>query len=519
MNALISVFKKDGVLELAQFLMEKGFNIISSGGTARFLMEAGIPVRSVDSVTGFPEILDGRVKTLHPNVHGGILARRDDKAHMETLALEKIETIDLVCVNLYPFEEKLKEGLSFAELIEFIDIGGPSMLRSAAKNFKDVFVLSDPSQYQTFMEMFSSDRDLFAYQKELALAVFEKTTHYDGAILKWLQEESQENQKGYNEPETIGQETSKDQELFQEEMTLHLKKSHDLRYGENPHQKGSFYRVEGKAGFMTSFVQHHGKAMGYINFKDVEAAWRIVSDFEEPCCAAIKHNTPCGVALGKSAQEAYQRAHACDPISIFGGIVGVNQIVDLACAESMLETMLHIVCAPAYTEEALDLLKSKKNLIIIEMKEKPSGGTTLISSDGGILIQEEDRALFDELRVVTKTVPSDEEMAELIFAMKVCKFTKSNAIVVSKDGAALGIGGGYVNRIDAARYALDHAKTGRCLASDAFFPFPDVVEEAHRYGIKAIIQPGGSLKDEESIKRCDDLGIAMVFTGLRHFRH
>ena len=343
MNALISVFKKDGVLELAQFLMEKGFNIISSGGTARFLMEAGIPVRSVDSVTGFPEILDGRVKTLHPNVHGGILARRDDKAHMETLALEKIETIDLVCVNLYPFEEKLKEGLSFAELIEFIDIGGPSMLRSAAKNFKDVFVLSDPSQYQTFMEMFSSDRDLFAYQKELALAVFEKTAHYDGAILKWLQEESQENQKGYNEPETIGQETSKDQELFQEEMTLHLKKSHDLRYGENPHQKGSFYRVEGKAGFMTSFVQHHGKAMGYINFKDVEAAWRIVSDFEEPCCAAIKHNTPCGVALGKSAQEDYQRAHACDPISIFGGIVGVNQIVDLACAESMLETMLHIV--------------------------------------------------------------------------------------------------------------------------------------------------------------------------------
>jgi len=498
LNALISVFKKDGILELAQFLMEKGFNIISSGGTARFLMEAGIPVRSVDSVTGFPEILDGRVKTLHPNVHGGILARRDDKAHMETLALEKIETIDLVCVNLYPFEEKLKEGLSFAELIEFIDIGGPSMLRSAAKNFKDVFVLSDPSQYQQFMELFSSGKNLFGYRRELALAVFEKTAHYDGAISKWLQEESQENQKDQNGAEAIGEETNKDQELFPEEMTLHLKKSHDLRYGENPHQKGSFYQVEGQSGFMTTFVQHHGKAMGYINFKDVEAAWRIVSDFEEPCCAAIKHNTPCGVALGKNAQEAYRRAHACDPVSIFG---------DAACAESMLETMLHIVCAPAYTDEALDLLKSKKNLIIIEMKEKPSGGTSLISSDGGILIQEEDRALFDELRVVTKIAPTNEEMAELIFAMKVCKFTKSNAIVVSKDGAALGIGGGYVNRIDAARYALDHAKTGHYLASDAFFPFPDVVEEAHQYSIK------------ESIKRCDELGIAMVFTGMRHFRH
>lgn len=519
MNALISVFKKDGVLELAQFLIENGFNIISSGGTAHFLMEAGIPVRSVDSVTGFPEILDGRVKTLHPNVHGGILARRDDKAHMETLALEKIETIDLVCVNLYPFEEKLKQGLSFAELIEFIDIGGPSMLRSAAKNFKDVFVLSDPSQYQKFKDMLNHGGDLFEYRKQLALEVFKKTAHYDGAISKWLQEEHHENQNEDNELKTAGQATNKDQELFPEEMTLHLKKSHDLRYGENPHQKGSFYKVEGQAGFMTTFVQHHGKAMGYINFKDVEAAWRIVSDFKEPCCAAIKHNTPCGVALGKTAQEAYQRAHACDPVSIFGGIVGVNQIVDAACAESMLETMLHIVCAPAYTEEALDLLKSKKNLIVIEMKEKPSGATTLISSDGGILIQEEDQALFDELRVVTKKAPSDQEMAELIFAMTVCKFAKSNAIVVSKDRAALGIGGGYVNRIDAARYALEHAKTGTCLASDAFFPFPDVVEEAHKYGIKAIIQPGGSLKDEESIKRCDELGIAMVFTGMRHFRH
>ena len=513
MNALISVFKKDGVLELAQFLMEKGFNIISSGGTARFLMESGIPVRSVDSVTGFPEILDGRVKTLHPNVHGGILARRDDKTHMETLFNQQIETIDVVCVNLYPFEDKLKEGLSFAEMVEFIDIGGPSMLRSAAKNFKDVFVLSDPSQYQEFMANFSEASDLFNYRKKLALAVFKKTAQYDGAIAKWLQEDQPDSQQS---EVSLGDEP---QVLFPEELTLHLTKSHDLRYGENPHQKGSFYKVEGMSGFMTSFIQLNGKAMGYINFKDVEAAWRIVSDFEAPCCAAIKHNTPCGVALGENAQDAYLRAHACDPISIFGGIVAVNQTVDAACAKSMLETMLHIICAPSYSKEALELLKTKKNLIVIEMTEKADGGLSIISSAGGLLIQEEDETLFDELKVVTEKAPSEEEMAELIFAMKVCKFTKSNAIVVTQDRAAVGIGGGYVNRIDAARYALEHAKTASCLASDAFFPFPDVVEEAHKYGIKAIIQPGGSLKDEESIKRCDELGIAMVFTGMRHFRH
>ena len=513
MNALISVFKKDGVLELAQFLMEKGFNIISSGGTARFLMDAGIPVRSVDSVTGFPEILDGRVKTLHPNVHGGILARRDDKSHMETLCNQQIETIDVVCVNLYPFEDKLKEGLSFAEMVEFIDIGGPSMLRSAAKNFKDVFVLSDPGQYQEFMANFSLESNLFNYRKKLALAVFKKTAQYDGAIAKWLQENKPDSQQSLIRPD------DELQALFPEELTLHLTKRHDLRYGENPHQKGSFYNVEGQSGFMTSFIQHHGKAMGYINFKDVEAAWRIVSDFEAPCCAAIKHNTPCGVALGENAQDAYLRAHACDPISIFGGIVAVNQAVDAACAQSMLETMLHIICAPSYSKEALELLKTKKNLIVIEMTEKANGGLSLISSAGGLLIQEEDETLFDELKVVTQKAPSEDEMAELIFAMKVCKFTKSNAIVVTQDRAAVGIGGGYVNRIDAARYALKHAKTASYLASDAFFPFPDVVEEAHKYGIKAIIQPGGSLKDQESIKRCDELGIAMVFTGMRHFRH
>lgn len=517
MNALISVFKKEGVLELAKYLQEKGFHILSSGGTARYLMESGIAVRSVDSVTGFPEILDGRVKTLHPNIHGGILARRDDEAHMETLAMQQIEPIDVVCVNLYPFEEKLKEGLSFDDMIEFIDIGGPSMLRSAAKNFKDVYVLSDPDQYAEFMKTYAKGEDGAAYRRRLALAVFEKTAGYDGAIAQWLQSvETADPAAGAGSGISTAPGSAP---VFPDEMTLKLRKVRDLRYGENPHQKGSFYALEGTGGFMTSFVQHHGKELGYINYKDLEAAWRIVSDFEEPCCAAVKHNTPCGVALGQDAADAYSRAHACDPLSIFGGIVAVNREVDGACAGKMLETMLHIVCAPSYTARALELLRTKKNLIIIEMKEPAGTATALISSDGGILIQEEDGELYRELTTVTQRVPDESELAELLFAMKVVKFTKSNAIVVSKDRAAVGIGGGFVNRIDAARYALDHAGSAVCLASDAFFPFPDVVEAAHQAGIRAIIQPGGSQKDEASIRRCDELGIAMVFTGMRHFRH
>lgn len=500
MNALISVYDKTGALELARFLEERGFSILSSGGTARYLQEAGIAVRGVETVTGFPEILDGRVKTLHPRIHGAILARRDDARHMETLAEQHIEPIDLVCVNLYPFQAKLKEGLSFQDMIEFIDIGGPSMLRSAAKNFDHVFVLTDPAQYDDFMTRYDQGGDLPGLRRELALEVFRRTSDYDRSIAAWL----------------AGAPESTD---FPDHLTLELTKVTDLRYGENPHQKGSFYAIAGQPGFMTSFIQHHGKAFGFINYKDLEAAWRIVSDFEEPCCAAVKHNTPCGVALGEDARDAYRRAHDCDPLSIFGGIVAVNRTVDGATAALMNETMLHIVCAPAFTDEALATLKLKKNLIVVEMTEQPGDERIMISSGGGMLIQEDDGTLYEDLRVVTQTSPSQAELAELLFAMKVVKHVKSNAIVVTKDRAALGIGGGFVNRIDAAQYALEHGKGARCLASDAFFPFPDVVEEAHRYGIRAIIQPGGSLKDEESINRCNELGIAMVFTGTRHFRH
>lgn len=509
MNALLSVFNKDGVLELAHFLKEKGYSLISSGGTYKYLSDHGVSVRSVDSVTGFPEILDGRVKTLHPNIHGGLLARRDLPEHMDTIREHDIEAIDLVCVNLYPFREKLKEGLSFTEMIEFIDIGGPSMLRSAAKNFDSVYVLSDPSQYREFMDRCQSGEDLPELRRRLAAQVFSLTSAYDREISDWLTKQSQKSE----DADTL------DTSLFPQHLTLNLTKQRELRYAENPHQKGSFYAIDGKQGFMTSFIQHNGKAMGYINFKDLESAWRIVSDFEETCCAAVKHNTPCGVALGKDARDAYNRAYECDPLSIFGGIVAVNRPVDGPCAEKMTEIMLHMVCAPAFTPDALEIFRRKKNLIIIEMKEKPGKNYSFISSDGGVLIQEEDNELYSELKVVTKRAPDPEVMDELLFAMKVVKYVKSNAIVVSRDKMATGIGGGFVNRVDAARYALEHAKGATCLASDAFFPFHDVVEEAHKYGIQAIIQPGGSLKDQASIEKCDELGIAMVFTGMRHFRH
>lgn len=508
MNALLSVYYKDGIVELASFLQAHGFSLISSGGTFRYLRENGFTVRSVDEVTGFPEMLDGRVKTLHPRIHGGLLARRDLPEHMAVIREHAIEAIDLVCVNLYPFGEKLAQGLPFEEMIEFIDIGGPSMLRSAAKNFDSVYVLSDPSQYGEFMERFTGGDELAALRRQLAGAVFRKTADYDAAIANWLleREGSTGLSAGASDP-------------FPEHLTLNLTKQTELRYAENPHQKGSFYRIDGGAGFMTSFIQHSGKAMGYINFKDLESAWRIVCDFDEVCCAAVKHNTPCGVALGGDAREAYERTYECDPLSIFGGIVAVNRTVDGPCAEAMTRTMLHLVCAPAFTEEALAILRQKKNLIVVEMTDGPGKNLSLISSDGGVLIQEEDNRLYDELTVVTKRSPDQAELAELLFALKVVKFTKSNAIVVSRDKMATGIGGGFVNRVDAARYALEHGRGAACLASDAFFPFPDVVQTAHEHGIRAIIQPGGSLKDQASIDKCDELGIAMVFTGIRHFRH
>lgn len=510
-NALISVFDKTKVVELAEFLIARDWNIISSGGTYQYLKDNGIAVRKVEDVTGFAEMLDGRVKTLHPRIHGGLLALRDNEAHMAALKDNSIEAIDLVCVNLYPFAAKVAENLSFSELIEFIDIGGPSMLRSAAKNFKDVLVLSEVTQYQEFMAKYDTAALDMDYRKKLAGAVFTMTSRYDAQIAEYLQESV--GVDGIGAPEDLGI------DLASDKLILNLSKVKDLKYGENPHQKAAFYRVDGLEGFMTDFEQLNGKDMGYINYKDLESAWRIVCDFDEPACAAVKHNTPCGVALGESALEAYAKAYRCDPVSIFGGIVAVNREVDEACAAEMSKIMLHIVAAPGFTPEALAILKGKRNLIIIKMNQHPSGNKTMVSADGGVLIQDDDLELFDELQFVTEKVPDAAELEELKFALQVVKFVKSNGIVVSRDRMALGIGGGFVNRIDAAAYALNRGEKPLVMASDAFFPFDDVVALAGEKGIKAIIQPGGSLNDKLSIDRCNELGIAMVLTGIRHFRH
>lgn len=507
MNALISVYKKDGADKLAEALVKKGYSIISSGGTYEFLKNRGIEVREVEDVTGFPEMLGGRVKTLHPKIHGGLLARRDLKDHMDTLKEHGIDTIDLVAVNLYPFLDKLSENLPFEDMVELIDIGGPSMLRSAAKNFRSVTVLSDPSQYDEFLLRLSEDRVDEEYRKKLAGEVFKLTSEYDREISNYLLGK-----------EIPGDDLTQDS-LSGDTLTLKLKKSSDLRYGENPHQKSAFYTQEGVSGFMTTFEKLWGKDLGYINYKDIESAWTIVCDFDEPCAAAVKHNTPCGIALGKDAEEAYVKCYNCDPLSIFGGITAVNRELDEKTAEEMTKIMLHCVIAPSFTEKALDILKKKKNLIIIKMNEKADRSLSVISSGGGILIQEKDLGLTEKLETVTLRKPTEEEMGELEFAFKAVKHVKSNAIVVSKDRATVGIGGGFVNRIDAAVYALKNADDRCVLASDAFFPFPDVVEAAHEKGIKAIIQPGGSLNDNLSVEKCDEFKMSMVMTGMRHFRH
>lgn len=511
-NALISVYDKTGVKELAEYLSSTGWNIISSGGTYKFLKDSGFNVKMVEDVTGSPEILNGRVKTLHPRIHGGILAVRGNKEHMETLERHDIGTIDLVCVNLYPFEMKAKENLSFDEMIEFIDIGGPSMLRSAAKNFKDVIVLSDPNQYESFIEKSKEGTLDIEYRGKLAFDVFSKTSHYDNEISKYLKNSEILSKKSEYEEETLIN-------ISEDSITLSLDKVKNLKYGENPHQKGAFYKIEGVKGFMTDFEQLKGNELGYINYKDLESAWRIVCDFDEIACAAIKHNTPCGVALGDDPLDAYSKAFRCDPVSIFGGIVAVNREIDGKCASKMSEIMLHIVAAPGFTDEALEILNKKKNLIVIKMNSQPSGNKTIVSCDGGLLIQDDDIELFEKTEVVTKKAPTADELEEMKFAMQVVKFVKSNAIVVSRNKMAVGIGGGFVNRIDAAEYALKGNEGPLVMASDAFFPFDDVVNLAGKMGVTSIVQPGGSVNDKLSVDKCDELGISMVITGMRHFRH
>ncbi|OAA83628.1 bifunctional phosphoribosylaminoimidazolecarboxamide formyltransferase/IMP cyclohydrolase [Clostridium ljungdahlii] len=496
-RALISVYNKSGLLDLAKFLINRGVEIISTGGTYRYLVENNIKVTEVSKVTGFDEILDGRVKTLHPVIHGGILAKRDNKEHMDTIKSKNIKPIDMVVVNLYPFFDKVCDNITFDEKIEFIDIGGPTMIRAAAKNFQDVIVVTDVNDYSQIIKEIETSGDVkYEFRRKLAGKVFNLMSAYDGAISNFLLEDE-----------------------YPEYLSLSYKKFESLRYGENPHQSAAYYtETVGKAP-MKDFEQLSGKTLSYNNMRDMDMAWKAVNEFEEVCCVAVKHNTPCGVALGKDLHEAYVKAYECDSTSIFGGIIAVNRKLDAKTAEEIAKIFVEIVIAPDFDKDAVEILKAKKNLRIIKCDVKPTNDFEISKLDGGILVQSSDDKLIDETKVVTEKKPSKEEMDNLIFGMKVCKYVKSNAIVVVKDFMAKGIGGGQVNRIWPACQALDRAGDGVVLASDAFFPFSDVVCEAAKHGIKSIIQPGGSIKDNDSIDECNKNGISMVFTGVRHFKH
>ena len=499
-RALISVFDKDGVLDFAKFLVSKDVEIVSTGGTYRYLKENGIDVIEINEVTNFPEMLDGRVKTLHPLVHAGILAIRDDEEHMNTLKERNIHTIDYVVVNLYPFFEKVKEDLTFEEKVEFIDIGGPTMLRAAAKNFQDVVVISNKNDYAKVMEEINEHNEVsYKFKKKLAGKVFNLMSAYDAAISNFM--------------------LADDEEEYPEYLSVSYKRMQSLRYGENSHQSAAVYSSTMLDGAMNTFKTLNGKELSYNNFKDVDIAWKCANEFDEPACCALKHNTPCGVAVGNDSYEAYMKAYEVDPTSIFGGIIGFNRKVDKKTAEEMVKIFLEVVAAPDYDDDALEVLKSKKNLRVLKFNNVPKAEKYMVTVDGAMLVQEEDRKLVDEIKVVTEKVPTDEEMKDLLFGMKVVKYVKSNAIVTAHNGVAVGIGGGQVNRIWPTEDVLKRGKGATILASDAFFPFRDVVDEAAKYGIKAIVQPGGSMRDQESIDACNEHGIAMIFTGYRHFKH
>lgn len=497
-RALISVFDKENILDLASTLQNKGVEIISTGGTFKYLKDNGIRVVEISDVTGFEEILDGRVKTLHPVIHSGILAIRDNEEHMATINSKTIKPIDMVVVNLYPFFDKVTEDISFEEKVEFIDIGGPTMLRAAAKNFKDVIVLSDTKDYEKIINAMEAKAEVaFETRKYLAGKVFNLISAYDAAISNFL----------------LGEES------YSEYLSVSYKKQMDLRYGENPHQSAAYYVSAAGGGAMKDFKQLNGKELSYNNIKDMDIAWKVVCEFDEIACCALKHNTPCGVAIGESTLDTYKKAYECDPVSIFGGIVAFNKKVDKETAEELIKIFLEVVIAPEFDAAALEVLKAKKNLRVIKCSNIAEDKVEMVKVDGGILVQSADDKLINDIKVVTEKSPTEMEMKDLIFGMKVVKYVKSNAIVVVKDGMAKGIGVGQVNRIWAAEQALERAVDATIMASDAFFPFGDVVELAAKYNIKAIIQPGGSINDQKSIDACNENGISMVFTGIRHFKH
>ena len=511
-RALISVSDKTGIIEFAKALDELGVELISTGGTEKAIRDAGIPVKNISDVTGFPECLDGRVKTLHPAVHGGILAIRSNEDHMSQLEKLNIQTIDFVVINLYPFKETvLKPDVHFEDAIENIDIGGPTMLRSAAKNHQDVVVVIDPSDYARVIdELKANDSVSYDTKYDLALKVFQHTAHYDAMIASYLVKHGNRNP-------------------FPDTLTLTYEKVQDLRYGENPHQNAAFYKeVFDTKGTLSEAIQLHGKELSYNNINDVNGAIALLKEFEnKPTVVAVKHSSPCGVGTGFDIYHAYTKAYDCDPVSIFGGIVAANKKIDLKTAERMNEIFLEIVIAPDFDEDALECLKTKKNLRVMKLADIKlpalEGQRDMKKTLGGLLIQDIDTKLTEgELKSVTERIPTKKEIEELLFAWKVCKHAKSNGIVISKDGMTLGLGQGQVSRVWATENAIRQSNfptKGAVLASDAFFPFADSIKAAAEAGISAIIQPGGSMRDQEVIDEANKYGIAMVFTGMRHFKH
>ena len=513
-RAILSVTNKSGLVDFARKLSNLGVELISTGGTAKLLRDSGIAVKDISELTGFPEMLDGRVKTLHPKVHGGILHRRGNPTHCTAVAEHGIHPIDLVVVNLYAFEETAaKPGVQFEELIENIDIGGPSMIRSAAKNFQDVAVVTSPADYASIAEeMDKSGGELSAATKwRLAQKAFATTAAYDSAIASTLERVSANGRFGFL-PEAG----------FPQTLRLSFNKVMDLRYGENPHQKAAMYS-DGSGTGVANGQQLQGKELSYNNIVDLQAAWDLAQEFEEPVCAIIKHTNPCGTATGKALLEAYKKALECDPVSAFGGVIGVNRPIDAAAAEEMAKLFLEVIAAPSFDEGAVSKFASKKNLRLVKIVDA-SQKWVLKNVSGGILMQDADVHPLQEsdLKLVSKRSPTPEEKQSLLFAWKVCKHVKSNAIVFARDGQTVGVGAGQMSRVDSCRIGTMKAVLplkGTVAASDAFFPFPDGVEEIAKAGATAIIQPGGSVRDAEVIEAADRMGLAMIFTGVRHFRH
>jgi len=538
-RALISVSDKTGIVDFARELKRFGVEIISTGGTAKALRDAGIEVQDVSDVTGFPEMMDGRIKTLHPRIHGGLLAVRDNPEHLAAMSEHNIEPIDMVIVNLYPFEQTISSAaVTLEEAIEQIDIGGPAMIRSAAKNHEGVTVVVSPDQYPGILTELNRHTGSISFEtrRSLALYAFQRTAMYDAVVSVFLKRSTDDDDLPITSgpsggiggfagsiggPQPASIETSSSPPDLARWV---LRKTSDLRYGENPHQVAALYNTKARDGIGTAELLS-GKEMSFNNYVDADAAWQLVCDFDDLSCAIIKHTNPAGVALGTSNEEAYRKALACDPVSAFGGIVAFNRKVDQGAARSVTEIFTEVIIAPDYEPAALEVLKTKKNLRVLRAgKPEPLAGLEYKQISGGMLVQTRDTHHLkrEDLKVVTKLAPSEKEIDDLLFAWTVCKHTKSNAIVYVRDRQTIGVGAGQMSRVDSVKIGAMRAQlptAGSVLASDAFFPFRDGLDEAAQHGITAVIQPGGSVRDDEVIAAADEHGIAMVFTGIRHFKH